>query len=194
MELLFGGHAAWFTIPAIVGTGFFILRVVLMLVGGDIDDGAGGIDDVDLDLDDLDADASDKSFEIVSLQSVVTFAMGFGLGGLGAYRGSGLGVWPSVAIATVIGVGFVWVLAWMLTKVYRLQSSGNVSLRHAVGREAEVYVRVPGERTGSGIVRVVIDERMREYSALTEGGQIERGTRVRVTAATADNTLIVEPA
>ena len=32
-DLFFGQHAAWYTVPAILGTAFFALRSVLLLIG-----------------------------------------------------------------------------------------------------------------------------------------------------------------
>ena len=54
MDFLFGHGAAWFGIPAVVGTFFFLLRLALMLAGGDSDVDA----DVDVDID-ADVDAHD---------------------------------------------------------------------------------------------------------------------------------------
>ena len=69
-NLFFGFPAAWFTIPAIVGTLFFSLRMALMFIGG----GDTGLDaDVDFDVDaDLNADAGDSSeaFTLLSIQSI----------------------------------------------------------------------------------------------------------------------------
>ena len=47
-ELFFGPVAIWFTVPAIVGTVFFSLRTLAMLVGG----AETGMDlDIDVDFD-----------------------------------------------------------------------------------------------------------------------------------------------
>ena len=33
IDLFFGGQAAWFAVPAIVGTFFFALRLIMLLMG-----------------------------------------------------------------------------------------------------------------------------------------------------------------
>ncbi len=67
-DLFFAGSAIWFSVPALIGTGFFLLRTTLMFVGG-VDDGGMGADvdvdvdfDVDVDMDmDVDLDHGDSS-------------------------------------------------------------------------------------------------------------------------------------
>ena len=187
-DLLFSQQAAWFTIPAIVGTGIFIIRLVLMLVGGD--------SGLDLDIDTADTFHGDPSeaFSIVSIQSLTAFGMGFGWTGLAAYKGIPLDMPPSLVIGLVGGVGMVWLLALMLKGLHDLQSSGNVDITQAQGREGDVYVTVPGREAqtpGRGQVRVNIANRQRIYNAVTEGDSLPSGTRVRITKVNEDRTLTV---
>jgi len=200
-DLFFGQSTALFSIPAIVGTVFFALRMGLLLIGGD--DAMDGGDAGDLgDMGDLDVDVSpesepmddggtDHAFKVISIQSIGAFLMGAGWAGLGAYRGSGLDMTWSIGIAVLGGIAMVWLFLWLMKMVYDLQSSGNVSIRQAIGLDAEVYARVPGDRSGAGQVRVVIDDRMRMYSAITDGDTLDRGTQVRITKLNADNTVTV---
>lgn len=194
-ELLFGGNAAWFSIPAIIGTVFFALRVVLMLVGGA----------ADLDLD-LDADVggagatlgetdvhwdSGHAFQVLSIQSLAAFVMGFGWGGLAALKGSGW-EWPAVIVTSLVcGAGMVWLLGLLLKGIHDLQASGNVSIHAAVGHEGDVYCTIPGEGRGRGQVRMTIQNRQRIYNAVTLGEDLPTSTRVRVTQVNEDNTLTV---
>ncbi len=186
-DYLFSGALPWFTIPALIGSGVFVLLITLMLVGGlDIDA------DVDLDTDvDASGDASADSFKVLSIQAISAFLMGFGWGGFAALRTFAN---DNFAIATVVGfgcgVGVAWLLVLGLKALYALESSGNISVGDAVGLEGEVYVRVPASGEGSGRVRIVIDERQRIYNATTEGEEISRSSRVLVTRVTG-NTLTV---
>ncbi len=200
-DLFFGQYTALFSIPAIVGTVFFLLRMGMLLLGGDdaLDGGdAGDMGDMgDLDVDvspeaePLDDGGTDHAFKIISIQSIGAFLMGAGWAGLGAYRGSGMSLEASLAIAVLGGVVMIWLFLWLMKGVYDLQSSGNVSIRQTIGLEAEVYVRVPGQRAGSGRVRVVMDDRMRMYTAVTDGDTLERGTKIRINTLNADNTVTV---
>ncbi len=202
-DLFFGQYTAMFTIPAIVGSVFFLLRMGMLLMGGDdaFDADTGDLGDMgDLDVDaspegePLDDGGTDHAFKIISVQSIGAFLMGAGWAGLGAYRGSGMSLEASIGIALLGGVVMIWLFLWLMKAVYDLQSSGNVSIRQAIGLEAEVYVRVPGQRSGSGRVRVVMDDRMRMYTAVTDGDTLERGTKIRINTLNADNTVTVAKA
>ena len=182
-ELFFGDNAAWYVIPAIVGTTFFTLRIVLMLVGL----GHGDLEFCH----DVDHPDSSHDFQIFSLQSIAAFAMGFGWGAFAAYRGTQWGIGGELASGGICGTGMVWILAVSLRAMADLQSSGNVSISSAVGREGEVYVTVPAGGSTRGQVRLVIEERQRIYNAISGEDDLPRGTRVRVVKVNEDNTLTV---
>jgi hypothetical protein len=199
-DLFFSDYALFFTIPAVVGTLLFLLRIGMMTAG--LDDSDGGVDvgglDAGMDAGGLDgatsADAtSDFAFEFISLQAIAAFCMGAGWGGLGAYRGSNLGVTTSVVIAIGSGLLMMWLLYRIMKAVYGLRGSGNISVRDAVGRMAQVYVTIPAAGQGSGQVQVVIRNALRTMTAVSEGPEIPRQASVRVVRANADNTLVVGP-
>ena len=189
LDLLFSNHVAWFGVPAVIGSVFFVLRMVLMLVGGDL--GHGGMDAHGVDV--HHGDSSD-AFKLLSVQSIAAFLMGFGWGGLAAHVGAD---WPwtaSTLFAFGCGIGMVWLLAMLLRAMISLQSSGNVSLDDAVGVEADVYVTVPAEGHGRGQVRVVINNRQRICNAVTQGEALPSRSRVRIINVNKDNTVTVTPA
>lgn len=184
-DFFFGsGGAAWYTIPALVGTAFFLIRTLLMLMGAA----------VDLDLDSDGPDSGD-AFQILSFQTLAAFAMGFGWGGLAAVRGFGWEGPAAIIIAIGCGAGMVWLLGILLKALADLQSSGNITLADTVGKEGEVYATIPGG--GRGQVRLVVSQRLRIYNALAAqsadvpGEDLPTGTRVRVISANPDNTLTV---
>lgn len=188
MDTLFNGGAAWFSVPALLGTLIFVIRIGLMLVGGD----AGGDFDLDIDLD-VDPAISDTghAFEVFSFQSLTAFAMGFGWGGLGGLRGAGWDYLPSVIVAIAAGVGMVWLLGLLLKGIHDLQSSGNVSINQAIGVVGEIYATVPASGGGRGQIRLVIDGRQRLYNAFAEAEELPTGARATVVRANPDNTLTV---
>jgi hypothetical protein len=192
-ELLFADNAGWFTIPALVGTGLFMLRLALMFLG-DITD----LDSPDVDMDGVHPDYgdSDFAFQILSIQAISAFAAGFGWGGVAALRSFELGFAAAVIIGLVTGAGVMWLFATGMKAMFKLQSSGNTDIRGTVGREGEVYTRVPakGEGAPPGSVRVVVDDRARIYTAVSDGGELVRSARVRVVQVNDDHTLLVTPA
>ncbi len=200
MDLLFGHGAAWFGVPAVLGTFFFLLRLGLMMMGGDGDMDTDIDADVDVDVDvDIDADAHDgldatDAFEVLSFQTVATFLMGFGWAGLGSFRGAGWGAGASVLFGIAAGSGMVWLLAKLLKLVYGFQSSGTVSIRDALGTEGQVYLQIPGHREGRGQVRLVIGDRQRYFNAVTDEETIDSRTQVRIVEVNDDNTVTVSKA
>lgn len=189
LDMLMSGQAAWFGVPAVAGTLIFILKLVLMFVGGDTMD-------LDTDVDSppdaaLDGNDSTGAFKALSLQSIAAFAMGFGWGGLGVYHGLNAGIMLSVVGAIGGGVLMVWVLAMLLRGVLALQSDGTVSMKQAVGVEGNVYVTVPGAGAGSGQVKLVVSGRQRIVNAITDGGPLPSSSRVKVVKVNSDNTVHV---
>ena len=203
-ELFFGPVATWFTVPAIVGTVFFSLRTLAMFVGGaetgmDVDVDFDVDLDVDVDVDtgadvDVDTGESSHAFKVLSVQAIAAFLMGFGWGGLGAFRGSGWSLTVSVFFALACGTGMVWLLGKLLMAVYGLESSGNVPMYHALEAEGTVYASIPAKGVGPGRVRVVIDDRARFYKAITEGDALARSEKIRVVSINLDNSVTVTKA
>jgi hypothetical protein len=196
MDLFFGPVAIWFGIPALVGTAFFALRTTLMLVGGAMDADAGGVDtDFDAGGGDSgtgagDVDDSTAAFKVLSLQAISAFLMGFGWGGLGAYRGSGWPPMAAVLVGLVAGGAMMWLLGSMLRLLFRLQSSGNLPIYQALEAEGSVYAQIPAAGEGRGEVRVVIGDRERYYRAITAGSAIPTGAKVRVVSVNEDDNSV----
>lgn len=184
-EVMFGEYAAWFTIPALLGSIFFILRLAVSFIGFDAD--------VDADVDDL-SDDSTETFKFISIQALLTFAMGFGWAGFGAYRGAALNITSSMLIGLVGGVAMVWLLARLLRMVRGLEVSGNISVDSALGLEGQVYTTVPPMGQGRGQVRLTIAQRHRIYNAISDAGELRPPMRVRVVRVNDDRSLTVQPA
>jgi hypothetical protein len=195
LDILFGGNAALFGVTAVIGTLFFLGRTVLMLVAGDVD----AHHDLGFQADVGHADGgvgdhtdSSTAFKILSIQAIAAFLMGFGWGGLGVVRGWGLPVLAGVGVGVVTGSGMTWILGKLLTWIARMQSSGTLPMETALYEEGVVYVTIPERRLGRGVIRVVVDDRMQYYPAVTDGAALETRTPVRVTAVNDDHTLTVE--
>jgi hypothetical protein len=196
MDILFGGNAALFGVTAVIGTLFFLGRTALMLFGGDAnihhdvsfhtDVGDGGTGDLS------DHTDSSTAFRILSIQAIAAFLMGFGWGGLGVVRGWGMPVIAGVAVGLVTGSGMTWILGKLLGWIARMQSSGTQPMESALYEEGVVYVTIPERRLGRGVIRVVVDDRLQYYPAVTDGAALTTQTAVRVTAINEDHTLTVE--
>ncbi len=192
---LFQQPAIWFSVPALAGTALFLLRVVLMFLGGDSGDGGLELDaDADFDIGDG-GDHLDPghSFELLSVQAIAAFAMGFGWAGLGGLLGAGWGVTASIGSGVVGGLLLTWLLAMLLQGMYSLESSGTVSIQSALGTEGEVYATVPPRGRGRGQVRLVLQGRQRIYNAISDDEELPTKSRIRVARVNPDHTLTVVP-
>ncbi len=184
LDWFFADGAVWFAVPALFGTGLFVIQLLMGELGGDFD--------IDVDLDTSGA----GDFRALSIQTIAAFCLGSGWMGLAAFRLLDLGMVGSVAVAVVSGVGVAWLMAWITRQIFKLQRSGNISIAQAAGLTGDVAVTVPPADAGRGSVSVVIDGNRREYSAVQAGDEpIPPRTRVTIVSTDAQqNTLMVERA
>lgn len=181
VDILFGGSAPWFTGPALLGTGFLLLQIVMGEIGGDLD----------ADFDDPGSDA-----RWLSLQSVAAFMVGFGWIGLAALRLFDLEFGAAAVIGAGAGVGVAWMMIRVTALFMKLQSDANVSLPEIVGLEGAVVIMIPPAGGGSGRISLVIHESQHEFPAVQEAGDpIHTHARVRVIHADESaGTVTVAPA
>lgn len=188
---LFSGDNLFFSVPAVAGTVFFAIRLILSFAGmGEWD---GDLDTPHADAAGADPHHSTELFKFLSIQSIAAFLMGFGWGGLGGLRGAGWDFGSSLISAVVGGILMVWLLTWLLKLVHDLQSSGTVSIQSALDAEGDVYLTVPQRGKGFGQVRVIVNDRQRTYNAISEDDAIPTNSRVKVARVNEDNTLTVRP-
>lgn len=184
LDWFFADGAIWFGLPAILGTGVFLIQLFMGELGADFD--------ADIDIDTSGA----GDFRALSIQTIAAFCLGSGWMGLGAYRVLDLGLAGSVAVAVVSGIGVAWLMTYLTRQVFKLQRSGNISISSAAGLTGNATVTVPPANTGRGAVSVVINGNRREYDAVQTGTEpITPRTSVRIVSAdTQNNTLLVERA
>ncbi|MBL9147626.1 MAG: NfeD family protein [Phycisphaerae bacterium] len=198
MELLFEDGAAWFSVPALVGTFGYAIRIALALLGIGGDDGGAGDMHTGDGMHGGDAGThadghaiSNFGMALLSVQGVLTFAMGFGWTGLGGYRGSGWSAGVSALVGVAGGLVLSMLLVYLLRATRSLTASGNVTLDQYVGIEAEAYTVVPAAGQGRGQVMAVVGERQRYVYAVSESDEIPPRTRIKIVRANGDNTVTV---
>jgi hypothetical protein len=190
-DALFSGNTLFFSVPAIAGTLFFLLNLTLSFIGIEldgVDSHAGGAD-----LAVGDAHHSTHAFKVLSIQSIGSFIMGFGWGGLGGLKGADWGFGGALASAIVGGILMVWLLTWLLKIVHDLQSTGTLPIHAAMGAQGEVYANIPAHGQGGGQVRLVVNERQRIYNAVSDGEALTTSTQVQVVRVNENNTVTVAP-
>jgi hypothetical protein len=190
---LFDGQAAWFGIPALLGTAVFVIRLVMVLVGGhdtDFDHGSPG----DAHGGDTGHSDSGDALRLLTLEGGAAFFMGLGWGGLGALKGADLSIGWSMLIGFGCGAALLLAQAAMMRAVHKLQASGNVLITDTVGLQGVVYVEVPAAGKGGGLVTLVVGGKQRQFNAISTGEHIPSQTRVVVDRVNDDNTVTVRRA
>lgn len=209
---------------AIPGTAVLLIQTILLFIGlgggGDSDsadghdfefDGNGvevdgGIDIdgdgvADILFDDINADTVECShnnsigdgLSVFSVRGIVAFMSICGWVGI-ALIDLGLNVILSCVIAFQSGIVSMFLIALAFKYSKKLESTGNVNIRNAIGLPAQVYLRIPSNRQGQGKVNVTVQNRFREYSAVTDFDQeIKTGSHVVVTGIVDNGVLLVSP-
>lgn len=193
LELVFLGSA-------VIGGTLFLLRMISMVVGGldfgdadlpqDFDAGMDVLDGgIDADVGDIGHASTMLSFKFLSLQGLTAFFMMFGLIGLALLRAN---LWPLIAIGggMIAGLITVWVIGIIFTAMGRLQSSGTLNIRNAIGQQGTVYLTIPKE--GSGQVSVAVQGSLRIFDAVSDGQvKIATGDKIQVINVIDNKTLVV---
>ena len=195
------GFEQVYYVIAFVSTLFFVLKTILMTIGignGGIDiDGDGIIDipdgfDVNGDgvLDSADANASALHF--FSLHGILAF---FCMGSwvtLGVFSASGLYI-LSVVCGFIAGLIMLVACAYLMRAMLRLESSGNVNTKRAIGKEGEVYLMIPPHDEGKGKINIELNGKLCEYDAISlDKTPIKYGTQVRVVDVIDEDVMVVQ--
>ena len=175
----------------IIGGTLFILRVMMMFIGG----GAGD-DAIDSALD-AGGDAltgehadADISFKLMSVQGLTAFFMMFGLVGLALLRAN-LHELITIVGGILAGLAMVAITGVVFTQMKRLQTEGTIKIQNTIGSDGTVYLTIP--KNGTGQVQVIVQGSLKIFDAVSANkNQIATGEKVRVTGVASGNTLIVE--
>ena len=213
---------AVFVICAAVGTTVLVLQFLLALIGlggdalgvevpHDFGHDAGGLDH-DLAADGVHAEVGhdhaagrDEAhpstaahaphalsvFRALSLRTVTAALAFFGLAGLAAHSAD-CAPSTSLLIAGGAGLGALYAVYFLLTAMRSLRAEGTVRIHRALGKEATVYLHIPGNRKGRGKIQINLQNRTMEYLATTAGEPIPTGATVVVTEVLGSDIVEVE--
>jgi membrane protein implicated in regulation of membrane protease activity len=172
-----------FLVSAILGGCLFLVQLILQFVGAGAADGTGDVDVAD------DA-SSDVAFKVLSLQGLSAFFMMFGLVGMALRNETGVGPTLSLIGATAAGAATTLIIRELFRIFMRMQSSGTLRIRDAVGATGTVYLNIePGK---PGKVNVVVGTRALIRDAIPEGREtLPTGTPIRVVRVLDDGLLMV---
>lgn len=166
----------------LLGGGIVVLQFAASLIGMGADVPDGDVPDTSLG----------EGMQLLSLRALSAAVAFFGLGGLAALR-LGLPVLVAVPAGLVGGVVAAVSVAAVMRGMRRLEGDQTFRLGNAVGHSGEVYLGIPGRRSGSGKIHITIQERLMELDAITPEDDLPTGTRVLVIDTIAPATVIVVP-
>ena len=175
----------------IIGGTLFILRLIMLFVGGDLgEQAADSSPDAGGDVLSGDQVDADVSFQLLSVQGLTSFFMMFGLVGLALLK-AGLPVLVTVIGGMVAGLVTVAVTGLIFTQMKRLQTEGTINIQNTVGTDGSVYLTIP--KKGTGQVQIIAQGSLKIFNAVSSTEtMIATGEKVHVVGVAAGNTLIVE--
>lgn len=182
-----------FAVFALPATLVLVIQTVLLLLGM----GNESADSADAPVDgakeaDFMQEGVDPGLRIFTVRGLVAF---FAVGGWVGIALVDQGIKTATASLLALAAGLLALLfvAWLFKVLLRLQSSGNIDIGNAAGSIGSVYLRIPAGGKGSGKVTLTIQERTREFDAVTESDEeLATGSEVTVTGYRG-SLLIVAP-
>jgi len=183
--LSYGMDVVVYLIMALVGTLFFVLRLVFALFfGGD----AG-----DLDGDMSDVGHADSAFSMFSLLSILAFFMGAGWMGLTCRVDWDLSSMASAMAAAGFGIVLMAMASGLMAFARTLNQVVEYDHNTAIGKTASVYMTIPERGKGSGQIKVTVSGRLKMMDAISNGPRIPEFQSVKVLSVGDDGTFVVEP-
>jgi hypothetical protein len=167
---------------AIISTVIMLIQTILSLIGmSDLDLEVG----VDGGLDDC------SGADLFTIKNIVNFFVGFGWTGVSfrSYIESDLLL---VLISLLVGVCFVIIFIIIFKQLMKLESNSAVGADACVGRTADVYLRIPANRSGKGKIQLSLNGAAREFDAVTDESEpIPSGAVVTVKEIVGKSVLLV---
>lgn len=185
IDCFYWGIAVFFSV-------IFIVQTIMTFIGIDSFDS-----DVDIDMGGADINGSIDGHtlgtmgvsQLFSIRTLIYFMLGMSWGAI-SLSGLVQNEFVRAALAMVCGGIFVWVFYMIMRTMFRLETSGNVSINQCVGLTGNVYLRIGEGRSTKGKVSVSIGGSLREYEAVTDGPELKSGAQVRVLSVEG-STLVV---
>ncbi len=183
-----------FVAMAIPATFIMLLQSILLFVGIGFD-GDGSFDtetDFDSPVSGTDAAEASDGLTLFTVRGIIAF---FSIGGWAGLVASKSGVGPAFSSVVAIFAGGVALvgIAYLFKYALKLQESGNLDLKNAIGKTATVYIPIPENSNGRGKVTVLLQDRLVELSSVNKSPErINTGETVKITSLIDENTVVVE--
>lgn len=128
---------------------------------------------------------------ILSVRNLIAFFTFFGWSGLWMLSTDLEEIWI-IVFSILVGLCFLFLSAGLFYGVSKMQSSGNLIMKNAIGLIGDVYIPIPAGRNGSGKVMLKVQGSLRELEACTDDTEIiPRGIQVKVINCVNESKLVV---
>ncbi|MCM1312745.1 MAG: serine protease [Bacteroides sp.] len=173
-----------FWVCALAGSAVFVIQLLLTLFGMDSSD-------IDIDFDAGDTLDLGGGLSLFSIRNLVNFFVGFGWAGVCLHSLISNALLLTLA-ATAVGLCFVWMFFFIYRQTRKLEANGAFRIEYCKGKVADVYLRIPENRSGRGKVQISVNGSVHELDAMTEGESVTTGSKVRVIDIVGGEMLVVE--
>ena len=173
-----------FWIIAILASAIFLIQAIITFAGVGADSDFCTVDGVD---------SADTGYGgLFSFRNLVNFLLGYGWSGVILYDHIASRFWLYV-VCIAIGLAFILAFVLMFRAMLGLAHDGSFYLESAVGKTADVYLRIPAARGGRGKVQVSVNGSVHEIDAITDNAvEIPTGAKVIVTEVIGDDSFLVK--
>jgi hypothetical protein len=97
----------------------------------------------------------------------------------------------SVVVAVGFGVTMMFLASGLMFMTRRLNRTVTYDTATAVGRTAQVYMKVPAKGEGHGKVQVSVSGRLMTMNAVSDGPEFAAFADVKIVGARDDETLVI---
>lgn len=161
----------------------FLIQTILTFIGLDSSDGLEADFDGDLE-------GGDAPFQLFSLRNLINFLLGFSWTGISLYNSIASNA-ILITCSVLVGLGFVFIFFAVIRQITKLAEDNSFKLEMAIGRPADVYLRIPAEMAGKGKVMLSFKGSSRELDAMTRAHEeIPSGAVVRVLQVDGDILIV----
>lgn len=168
---------------ALLGSLIFVFVIIATFIGGD----SGDLDtDTEIETD------TGVGFQFITFKNLIGFFTIFGWSGIAAID-AGYSKPITIIIALACGLIMMTIMAAMFYYMRKLNHSGTLNFKNAIGNVGEVYLTIGAKRSSVGKAHVRIQGALRELEALTDAEtDLTSGTVITVKEVTNNGILIVE--
>lgn len=173
-----------FWVIAIAASAVFLIQAVITFAGVGADSDFCTVDDVD---------SGDAGYGgLFSFRNLINFLLGYGWSGVILYDHIQSRFWLYF-VCILIGLLFILAFVLMFKAMLGLAHDGSFYLESAIGKAADVYLRIPAARSGRGKVQVSVNGSVHEIDAVTDDAdEVPTGGKVQITDVIGDDCFLVK--